>query len=381
MLYTKLSVFYFFYFALLGVMAPYLGLYLESKGFSLLEIAQLSSVLMVTKVLAPNLWGAIADHYQNRLALVRVGAMMTLLCYLGFFFAEVFWHYALVIVLFSFFWNAVLPQFEVITLFNLADLRDRYSRIRLWGSVGFIVSVALLGAVFEQFGIAFFPWVLLIIMIAIWMSSQFHLTEPQSNVVNPIQGLSFLKQLCRRDVLLFFAVCLLLQMSHGAYYTYFSIFLESIGYDKTQIGLLWGLGVLAEVLLFWVMHLWFSRSSIKKIMMLALLLTGIRWGLTAEYSSVVWVLIGAQCLHALSFGAMHAASIKFVHLAFDEASQGKAQALYSSVGFGVGGAAGAYLSGLVVTHIDYEFAFLLSAAMAFCAMFLTAFLRSSVSRQ
>lgn len=377
MLYSKLSVFYFFYFALLGVMVPYLGLYLGSKGFSLLEIAQLSSILMMTKILAPNLWGAIADRYHNRLTLVRMGAIMTLLCYLGFFFVDSFWHHALVIMLFSFFWNAVLPQFEVITLFNLAEYRDRYSRVRLWGSIGFIVSVAILGALFEKYGIACFPWALLIIIVAIWLASQLKLAEPKTEADKRMVFPGFWRELCRRDILIFFVVCLLLQMSHGAYYTYFSIFLESIEYNKTQIGLLWGLGVLAEVVLFWAMHHWFARSTIKQIMMLALLLTGIRWLLIAEYSYAISILILAQCLHALSFGAMHAASIKFVHLAFSQNSQGRAQALYSSVGFGAGGASGAYLSGLIVSHADYELAFLLSAVMAFAAMALAICFRSS----
>jgi len=372
MLVTKLSGFYFFYFALLGVMAPYLGLYLESKGFSLLEIAQLSSVLMVTKVLAPYLWGAIADHYQIRLKLVRFGALMTMFCYLGFFFVESFWHYALIIVLFSFFWNAILPQFEVITLFNLANYQDHYSRIRLWGSIGFIISVALMGWLFERVGIRYLPWVLLIIVIAIWASSFVNLAEPRATTSCRSVKSSFKEQFGRRDVKLFFIVSFLLHVSHGAYYTYFSIFLESIGYEKTHIGLLWSLGVLAEVALFIVMHHWFSRSSLKVIMMVALAFSGLRWCLIAEFSGVLWVLVLAQCFHAMSFGAMHAASIKFVHLTFDVRNQGKAQALYSSLGFGAGGAAGAYLSGLVVSQTSYDFAFWFSGGIAFLAMFLIA---------
>ncbi len=370
MLFTKLSSFYFFYFALLGLLAPYLGLYLESKDFSLLEIAQLTSILMVTKVLAPNIWGALADRKQNRLFLVRMGAFSTLVAYLGFFFAEGFWHFAAVIVLFSFFWNAVLPQYEVITLFNLAEYRDKYSRIRLWGSIGFIVSVVVAGWLFQRHGIQWFPWVLLSIVALIAVASMAKLSEPQSLSGNTFSAAVFWKRLRYPHVSLFFVVCFLLQLSHGPYYTYFSIFLESLNYSKIDIGLLWSLGVWAEVLLFVYMHVWFRRSSVNHIMCIALALTALRWLLIAYFADVVAVLILAQCLHAMSFGAMHAAAIHFVHHSFPIENQGRAQALYSSTGFGAGGAAGAYLSGVIVDGHGYQSAFLFSALIAFVAFVL-----------
>lgn len=368
--YTKLSIFYFVYFALLGVMAPYLGLYLEGQGFDLFEIALLSSLLMLTKIIAPVLWGVLADRKQNRVVLVRLGAIMTMLFYLCFFFAEQFWQYAVIIVLFSFFWNAILPQFEVITLFSLGRQKDRYSRIRLWGSVGFIVSVVAMGWIFDLFGIYLFPISLLVIILSIFLASLFQFSEPKMTQKTSANAPSLFLQLKRRDTQLFFLACFFLQASHGAYYTYFSIFLESIGYGKTQIGWLWALGVLAEVVLFIVMHHWFSRHSIKMIMLISLGLTSIRWGLTACFADIFWVLIVTQCLHALSFGSMHAAAIKFVHLNFDGRTQGRAQALYSSLSFGLGGAVGAFLSGLIVIETSYQTTFVASAVMALFAMFL-----------
>jgi len=377
--YSKLSIFYFVYFALLGVMAPYLGLYLKEQGFGLFEIAQLSSLLMLTKIIAPMLWGALADRYQNRIFLVRLGAIMTMLCYLGFFSAEKFWHYAVIIVLFSFFWNAILPQFEVITLFTLGRKRDRYSRIRLWGSIGFILSVVIMGWLFDLIGIFLFPVSLLMIIAAIFLASWFKFYEPKATIFEHENVSGLWQQLRKRDAQLFFLACFLLQASHGAYYTYFSIFLESIGYEKNQIGWLWGLGVIAEVVLFVFMHRWFARHSIKTIMLISLLLTGIRWCLTAYYADFVWVLISSQCLHALSFGSMHAAAIKFVHLNFNGQSQGRAQALYSSLSFGLGGAVGAFLSGLIVVKSNYEITFMASAVMALLAAGVVALFRSRLN--
>lgn len=367
-LFLKLSALYFVYFALLGVMAPYLSLYLESEGFSLLEIGQLVSLLMVTKIFAPLLWGSLADKYNKNLLLVRVGALMTLVCYLGFFWAHSFWSFAVVIMLYSFFWNAVLPQIEVLTLYNLAEQKNRYSRIRLWGSIGFIFSVAFCGWLFDRQNLTIFPWVLLFLVSAIVFVSHLGFSEVQLTKSQTKNGEAFKSQLFRPWVLLFFGVNFLLHVSHGAYYTYFSIYLSSLGYSKIQIGGLWALGVVAEVMMFVVMHRWLKRSYIESIMLLSLLFTVIRWMLTAVYADSLVIIAFVQCLHAFSFGAMHVASIQFVHNNFELQSQGRAQALYSSMGFGAGGAAGAYLSGYIVSSHSYANAFMLSAVICLVSL-------------
>jgi PPP family 3-phenylpropionic acid transporter len=369
-LFFKLSALYFVYFALLGVMAPYLSLYLESEGFSLLEIGQLVSLLMVTKVVAPLLWGSLADKYNKNILLVRLGAIMTLLCYLGFFWAHTFWSLAVVIVLYSFFWNAVLPQIEVLTLYNLAEQKNRYSRIRLWGSIGFIFSVAICGWLFDEQELTIFPWVLLVLISAIVIVSLLGFSEVKLEKTQIKFGKTFRSQLCRSWILLFFSVSFLLQVSHGAYYTYFSIYLSSLGYPKVQIGMLWALGVVAEIVMFVVMHRWLKRSSIENIMFLSLLLTVIRWVMTAAYADSLLTITLVQCLHAFSFGAMHVASIQFVYHNFEQQNQGRAQALYSSMGFGAGGAVGAYLSGYVVSAHNYSNAFLVSAVICLLGLVL-----------
>lgn len=369
---------YFFYFALLGVMAPYLSLYLEAEGYTLFEIAQLLSLLMITKMIAPLIWGSLADYYNKSVLLVRLGAFLTLLCYLGFFWAHSFWSIATVIILYSFFWNAVLPQIEVLTLYNLAGQRNRYSRIRLWGSIGFIISVAVCGWCFDVLGIRFFPWVLLILISAIFLSSLFHYSEVQTKHHKGLGESGFMGQLGRPFVILFFLISFLLQVSHGAYYTYFSIYLASLDYSKFQIGWLWALGVIAEVVMFVYMHRWLRRSSLCGIMLIALLLTCVRWLFTAFYADTLIVIALLQCLHAFSFGAMHVASIQFVHDTFAQPHQGRAQALYSSTGFGAGGAAGAYLSGYMVTSSGYAIAFIVSAVVIICALVLLYFMKNAL---
>ncbi len=360
----KLSLLYFSYFALLGVMAPYLGLYLSDRGIALFEVAQLLSILMLTKIFAPLIWAMLSDKYHSHLQLVRFGALMTLLCFLGFFYVESFSGFAVVIFLFSFFWNAVLPQIEVITLFNLKERRSFYSRVRLWGSVGFILSVFVTGWLIELLGVEVFPYVSLSLIAAIYMSAMLSYDSPSAESVLAQDAESLLSKLLRKDVLSFYLICFLLQVSHGTYYTYFSIYLEEIGYSKTVIGLLWGLGVLAEVVLFIYMHRWFARQSLAGIMIASLLLTGIRWCLTPLFVESLLMLVVLQTLHAFSFGAMHAVAIQYIHDTFSVRQQGRAQALYSGLGFGAGGALGALLCGFVVSSFSYSFSFYVSALIA-----------------
>lgn len=365
-LYFKLSSFYFFYFALLGGFAPYWGLYLEDSGFNLIEIAQITSILMITKVLAPNVWGWVGDHYGKRLELVRYGAFLTLLFFLAFYLHSSFWWYVLVMALFSFFWNAVLPQFEVITLHSLGEKRERYSQVRLWGSVGFIASVVLLGLVFDHVSISHLPDFLLIIILLIALCSLFSFEQP-ARVALRKKG-SFVRALKSPVVISFLVINFLLQLSHGPYYTFYSIYMENLGYERLTIGILWAVGVIAEVILFIFMHRLLRRFSLRQIVVVSLMLTTFRWLLVGAFSDVLMVVIFAQCIHAASFGAMHAVAIHFVHHSFSSDNQGQGQAIYSSVSFGAGGALGALISGVVVTDYGSAIAFYLAASMSALAL-------------
>ncbi|UZE97845.1 MFS transporter [Alkalimarinus alittae] len=370
-LYFKLSSFYFFYFALLGGLAPYWGLYLEDTGFNTIEIAQITSVLMVTKILAPNLWGWVGDHTGKRLELVRYGSLFTFVFFLAFYIDNQFWWFISVMAVFSFFWNAVLPQFEVITLHSLGERRERYSRVRLWGSLGFVASVVLLGIIFDHVSISYLPDFLLGIIAFIGLCSLFRFKQPAYSRQRA-KG-AFLKALASPLVMSFLLINFLLQLSHGPYYTFYSIYMEDLGYDRSTIGVLWAVGVLAEVLLFFIMHRVMQRFSLRDIVLLSLLLTTLRWLMVGVYSEYLVMVVLAQCLHAASFGAMHAVAIHFVHRYFPVNIHGQGQAIYASVSFGAGGALGAIVSGEIVNAYGSPMAFNLAAVCSGLALLIGIF--------
>ncbi len=367
--YIQLSGFYFFYFALLGALVPYWSLYLKAYGFGAETIGMLMAVLHGTRIVAPNIWGWIADKTGQRLRIVRVGAFITCLFFIGIFWQNDAVGIGLVMLCFSFFWNAVLPQFEVITLSHLGDQRDKYSQIRLWGSVGFIIAVVVLGWVFDWVSVTWLPAVMLGLMVCIWLNA---LLVPAPETLRPAKevGDGFLALLLRPQVIAFFLVCFLVQFSHGAYYTFYSVLMEEVGFSRSEIGLLWAVGVIAEVIIFIYMHRMIARFGLRHIMLVSLLLCIIRWQLIGQWPDTLGLMLVAQTFHAATFGCLHAVGIALVHHYFTEKTHGQGQALFSSFGFGAGGAAGALVSGLVWDDWGASWTFSVSAAACAVALVL-----------
>jgi len=368
MLYWKLSGFYLFYFASLGALVPFWSLYLKSLGFGVTEIGQLVAILMATKIVAPNVWGWIADHIGHRMQIVRSASLLAAIAFAGVFAGDTFWWLALVMVVFSFFWNASLPQFEATTMSHLGSDTHRYSGIRLWGSIGFIVAVAGLGPLLGSQGTGLLPVVLLLLFVLIWLSS---LIVPESAAGHLALDQVPLRQVLKRPVVLaMLAVCFLVQVSHGPYYAFFSLYLEDYGYSTTVIGQLWALGVIAEIGVFLLMPKLLPRYGARLLLLYAVGLTALRWVLTAAFAHSLALITLAQSLHAASFGLHHAVMIYLFHRLFTGSHQGRGQALYSSVSFGAGGALGSLLSGYLWHGIGPEYMYLLAAGAALAGMFI-----------
>jgi PPP family 3-phenylpropionic acid transporter len=165
-------------------------------------------------------------------------------------------------------------------------------------------------------------------------------------------------------VLSLFAVCFLIQASHGPYYGFFSIYLEDQGLSRTVIGGLWALGVVAEVLVFLLMHRLLPRFGARRLMLATLALTVLRWLLIGWGVSSMVALVVAQCLHAFSFGLYHAVAIFLINRFFRGRVQGRGQALYSSLSFGAGGSLGALLGGQAWGSLGPQFTFTAAALVA-----------------
>lgn len=375
--YWSLSSVYFFYFAVLGATNPYWGLYLQSLGFDAEQIGALMAVFIATKLIAPNLWSYWADRKDAHIPVMRLGAVLTPLCFLTVYLQQGFWSMAVAMVLYSFFWNAILPQYEVITLKAIKGREERYSQIRLWGSVGFIVAVAGLGWLLDWIEVSWLPVSILFIMVMMALSSwwipasRFWNQKDDSATESTEEGevgssaeMGFWLRLRQPPVLIFLLAVILMQISHGPYYTFFSIYMEEIGYSRSLIGLLWSLGVMAEVVLFAIMHLLLRRFSAQTLLVVSLILAAIRWCMIGLFAEHLVLLLVSQLLHAASFGSFHAASIALVQCFFTGRTAAQGQAVYSSLGFGIGGAIGAWGSGLLWLEVGPQGSYLLAGLAA-----------------
>lgn len=343
--YWRLSSYYFFYFASLGALVPYWGLYLQGEGLSALAIGQLMAILSGTKIIAPMIWGHIVDTTGHRMRVVRIGALLSVLGFATVFPASGFWSLALAMLLFSFFWNASLPQMEAVTFNHLGARPSRYAQVRVWGSIGFILVVTALGISLETGPLTMVPLWVFVLIIGIWGSA---MLVPDSAPGHGEHGQVSLRALLRKpSVLAFFAACFLMQLGHGIYYAFYSIHLESSGYSSAEVGNLWALGVVAEVVIFLGMHRLLERFGARRVLLWSLALAVVRWLAIGAFVDVLAIQLIAQMLHAATFGTFHASAIHLVHHVFPGRTQGRGQALYNSLSFGAGGAAGSLIGGVL----------------------------------
>lgn len=366
--YWRLSGFYFFYFSSLGALAPYWGLYLKSLGFTAAAIGTMMAVIMATKIVSPNIWGWVADHTGKRMAIVRLGGLLSVIAFAGVFISQEYWWLLIVMMVFSFFWNATLPQFEATTFSHLGEQTHRYSSVRLWGSIGFMVAVWLIGQQLEGSKISYLPMILMGLFITIWASSLIVPEEAAGHL--QVTGEPLRKVLKRPEVFGLLAICFLMQLGHGPYYTFYSIYMQDHGYSLSFIGFLWALGVLAEVLIFMRMHKLVPRFGLKNLLLVSLLVAASRWVIVALFPMVMPLMVLAQIFHAASFGLYHAVSIQLIHQYFVGKNQGKGQALYSSVSFGAGGAIGSLYAGYTWEYLGTTTTFLIATVVSLIAAYI-----------
>ena len=364
--YWRLSGFYFFYFAVLGALVPYWGLYLKSLGFGAAAIGNLTALFMLSRIVAPNVWAWVADHRESRMAVVRAAAFLTVATFAGVFVGTGFWWLAVAMLVFSFFWNASLPLLEVFVMNHTARRPGAYAHVRLWGSIGFIVTVFALGPLIDARG----PWWILpsmvVLMAGIWL---FSLTLPEAEMKGQAPHPEpLLRVILRPEVLLFLVACLLMQVSHGPYYTFYSIYLEAQGYSKTLIGSLWAFAVLCEIGVFLLMPRILAEFAVRTVLVASFALAALRWLLIGFFVQSLPVLVFAQVLHAATFGSFHAAGIQTVYRFFTGRHQHRGQAIYSTASFGIGGAIGSFYSGQTWEALGAATTFALASVSAAVAV-------------
>jgi MFS transporter, PPP family, 3-phenylpropionic acid transporter len=368
--YWRLSGFYFFYFAFVGAMAPFWGLYLKSLEFNAFQIGVLMSLLQVMRIFAPNIWGWIADRTGKRVGIVQIAVMSSIVCFIGVFYGTSFAWLFVVMSLMSFFWSASLPLVEAMTLSHLGEHTHKYGRIRLWGSVGFIASVIGLGYVLDFLPIRTLLWAVLGMLVGLAVLSW---RMPEAVVVaHETDHVPVWHVVRRPEVLAFIIACFLMAAAHGPYYTFYSIYLVDHGYSKGAVGWLWALGVVCEIGVFIWMPRLFKHFSLHQVLLFSFAAAVVRFLIIAWAVESLVMLLLAQVMHAATFGMFHTAAVGLIHKYFKGKHQSKGQAIYNSVAFGAGGTLGGLYSGYTWEVLGASLTYSIAAGCALLAMLLAA---------
>jgi len=375
----RLASFYLAYYAALGAFSPYWSLFLKARGQDVAAISLLMSLWYGTRIVAPSSWSWLAARSTHPARWLRIGCALALASFLLFLLPLDFTGLLVAMVVFCFAWNAVMPQFEALTLSHLGARSERYGRIRVWGSIGFIAIVAGFGIVFDHLSIAWLPWLMLPLFAGLLASSFANDYGPAAIAVTS-DDRGFRKRLLQPDVLAFFAITLLAQASFGPYYTFFSLYLEQHGYRPSSLGAYWAIGVAVEIALFFASARIFARWDARKVLLVALVSAALRWWATALLPENVPLMVLAQATHALNFAALFAACMQLLAAYFPGRLNGHAQGVFYGFSSGGGGVLGAWLAG-ALWHIDGgRSAFLAAGGIAALAAVLCALSLRSAAR-
>ncbi|MGI9152016.1 MAG: MFS transporter [Limnohabitans sp.] len=336
------------YFAHIGFFNPYLPLWLKDLGFSITLIGLLTAVQAATRVIAPYGWGWLSDHTGERVKLLRFCAGAALVCSAGLLVPGGVGWIAVVLLLMFIHTSAMMPMSEA-ALAHLVSTDQgfdsrRYGRVRLWGSLGFLVTVFVAGAWFEGHGMHSFPaWSigsLVLLNLSVWWLPNRKEAAHHEEARPPVMVV-----LRQRQVQWFFATVFFHVLSHIGIYVFFSLYLDELGYSKTMIGVLWAVSVGAEIVWFFTQSRWLPKFSLSQWMFICSAAMVLRMGLTTWVAKWLWALLFAQVLHALTFATQHTACIALLSHHFPGRLRGRGQALYASIGYGVPGVLGALAGG------------------------------------
>ncbi len=367
----RMSVLYWAYFAIFGVLFPYAGRYFHAYGYDFEQIGWIMATVTGANLFAPFIIARLSDLTGKRVMLARYAIVML---FVAFFLLEPemgIAHTLVIALLIGVSMSMALPQFEAIAMQVLGADKHRYSLIRLWGTLGFLSTVWISGAVLATLGVDWFRYGLLglvsFLFLITWWIPKLPLIVDSSDT-GKTSGLERLKIPAVAAV---FLVMLLNQAALAPYNIFADLYWQQWQFSSFMIGTLLALAAVSEASFMAVIPLVLKRSGYFPLMIISLILAIARWLIMAFMPDNLSLILVAQLIHAFSFGAMHGTAIFLVSHLFSRRQQGMGQSLYVSFVAGGGLILGNLLSGyLWADGTGAQFVFLLSALSCSVALVL-----------
>ena len=353
---------YFVYFGILGLFLPYFNLYCYHLGFSGFEIGILSSAKTLTTALFPMIWAALADRFHIRRPIYIFCTFASTAIWALFLLTTDFWAMLAITAFYGFFYAPIIAFLESFSMDLLDQEKTRYGQLRAWGSLSFVMVVILAGRVIDAFSTE-------IIIVLILAGSLIHallsINIPPVRQTHQSGFSAGAKTMLNRRVVIFLICAFLMLASHGTYYGFFSIHMENLGFSGTFIGVAWALASISEIFVMVNSQRILKRFSYENILIFSFIVAVMRW-VMLFYATSALVILFAQVLHAMTYGAFHVASILYMDQLTPTEAKTLGQAVNNAVTYGFGIMAGFLLNGYYFDILGAPLLFLISAAMAFC---------------
>ena len=244
----------------------------------------------------------------------------------------------------------------------------RYGRIRVWGSVGFIVTVVVFGFWFERRGLdGFAPGAVALLLALVVACMRLPAEAPLLQEQHAAPSLR--PVLAQPAVRWFFVSAFFMILAHIGLYTFFSLHLDALGYSKRIVGVLWAISVIAEIGWFLWQGRWLGRWPLTTWLAFACAVAALRFGATAAFGSSLAVLVVAQAAHAVTFAAHHTVCIALLNRHFPGRLRGRGQALYTVLGYGIPGVFGGVAGGALSDVAGFAAVFWAAGAAGLVAAF------------
>jgi PPP family 3-phenylpropionic acid transporter len=347
-----LALSYFTYFFSYGIFLPFWSVWLKGEGIPPETIGILLGAGLVARFLGSLLIAPRVKDPSHLVTALRLLALLTLAFAIGFCFGNGWAWLMLVIAGFNLFFSPLVPLTDALAATWQRQITMDYGRVRLWGSLAFVIGSALTGKLVSVWGHNAILYSLLLSVLAMLLGMLLKPSVmPQGEVRAQSEAVRSWRELLSEGPVWRFLLCVtLLQGAHAAYYGFASIYWQEAGYSAATIGYLWSLGVVAEVLIFACSNFLFRRWSARNLLLLSALCGLLRWSLMASTTELGGLLL-MQVLHCGTFTVCHLAAMRFIG-ARQGAEVIRLQAVYSGLAMGGGIAIMTVLAGFLFEHLQ-----------------------------
>ena len=351
---------YFVYFGILGLYLPYFNLYCYHLGFSGAQIGYLAGLRSATLVLFPFVWGALADRFRKRKFIYLLCNAAACAAWAGYLTTTAFGPMLLITIGNGIFYAPLIAFLEAYAMDLLGEDKKAYGRIRVWGSLSFILIVTVLGPLIDRYGIGV---IVSMILAGSLLQTLLATALPAGPAAPKPHTASSRVRIDWPNGLVFLGCGFLMLVSHGTYYGFFSIHLENLGRSPTFIGVAWAVAVLAEILVMLNSRRLFQWASLETVLQASFFLAALRWLLLAIFQTPL-VILASQVLHAFSYGTFHMASILYMDRLTPGPAKTFGQAANNAVTYGLGLMVGFMVNGVLFDAWGARNLFLASSLLA-----------------